>query len=118
MLTNAAFNDVAEHDILWEELRIPFANDWDEPINFYKERYLSLGLVYLHRVVTAKTYDDRYKLLSLELDFDHLFLYKGLKVKQEDDGVPLPKYPVEHRQALINSSFTTDDDIGPFKAWS
>lgn len=99
-------------------MEIPFANDWYDPENCWKEHYLSLGLAYLHQVVVAATYDDRYKLISSNFGIDELSLFAGLKMQDEDDGVTLAEYgSPEEEQKFIIAHLADADDMGPPQAW-
>ena len=117
MLTGPAFNDVAEHDVLWGKLGIPYANDHDEPDNIWKEHYLSLGLDYLYRAATAANYDDRYKLVSPNLGSDELFLFNGLKSQDEDDDVLVIAFNTEEQYKYLKEHLAVDDDNDPFHVW-
>lgn len=46
---------------------------------------LSYGLTYLRRVVEAKTYDERYQLLTPKLGFQQVFLQKWLQWEEESE---------------------------------
>lgn len=81
-LTDAAFNDVAKHDVVWGEKSIPFLGDDSSLPSYHQEHYLSLGLGYLHRFFTASTYDERYQLLDPQLQCLSGFLTAALS---EDD---------------------------------
>jgi len=117
MLTDAAFNDVAEHDVQWGELRIPYANDWFGIDNTWKEHYLSLGLAYLHQAVTAATYDERYKLITSNMGNDEFFLFEGLKRQGDDDAFELSDFGTEEEDKYLKKHLAVDDDSGPFEAW-
>ncbi|MCJ1402995.1 hypothetical protein MMC11_006217 [Xylographa trunciseda] len=116
-LTEIAFNDVAEHDIYWGEWYIPYFDDWDSPENFHKEGYLSLGLSYLHKIVTAETYEQRYDLISPVLRSNDNFLYEGLQTQGEDDGQPLPEYGNDAGQIYVDALLPGSEDFGPVRAW-
>ncbi|MCJ1249618.1 hypothetical protein MMC30_006844 [Trapelia coarctata] len=105
------FNEVAEHDIEWGELSIPFANDWDEPDNVWKEHYLSLGLAYLYRAITAANYEDRYQLISPNLGSDELFLFEGMKSQEEEDDVPLVEFSSDEKDKYFRRHLAVDNGL-------
>lgn len=116
MLTGTAFNDVAEHDVEWGESSIPWLNDESAPDNYYKEHLLSLGLKYLRRLVTASTYQERYKLLELKPEADAL--YSALSVAADAyEDIPLANLTEQERALYIKPQCFKDSDIGPAEAW-
>ncbi|MCJ1391400.1 hypothetical protein MMC18_004264 [Xylographa bjoerkii] len=117
MLTKLAFNDVAEHDIDWGEWEIPYVDDYDAPDNFHKEGYLSLGLSFLHRLVTAETYEQRYALISPALRSNDHFLFEGLQTQGEDDGQPISEYGNDVGQVDVDALLPGSEDLGPVRAW-
>lgn len=113
---SVGFNETAEHDIDWAELSIDPTDYMDG--NPWKQGYLSQGLGFLHRLVTAKTYDDRHAVLSPLKPSDSLFLQDGLRAQGVDDmhdaavrGLrdEAPDYDVP--------ALSVNDDSGPIEAW-
>lgn len=113
-LTCLAFKDVAEHDVLWGKHRIRDGR-------CYKEHCLSLGLAWLHRLATAATYDERYKLLAPETgESKPDFLWKTVAYPQQDaqyNSIELEEFTELTVLDHVNPSFFEDLDIGPFTAW-
>lgn len=121
MLTNLAFNDVAEHDVEWGEWSIPYDEAaYNGTGNPYKQHYLSQGLQYLHKLVTTTDYDKRLDLLNPNLRLNACFLFKGLTTQYETHGPPLyvEDYTDADRERFISKPFFVDHDIGPVKAWN
>ncbi len=115
-LIGVAFNDVAEHDVEWGERSIPWLDDESAPDNYYKEHLLSLGLNYLRRLVSARTYEERYKLLELEPE--DTGLYSGVSVAADAyNGIPLADLTEDERAFYIKPPYFEDSDIGPAEAW-
>ena len=82
-------------------------------------RQLSLGLNYLRRLVTAKTYKERYQLLAPNRRSDFYFLHEGLIASNmvDDDDVELCEYSSEDERRYIHSPILNDPNPGPAKAW-
>ncbi|MCJ1256204.1 hypothetical protein MMC24_004024 [Lignoscripta atroalba] len=115
---SVAFDEVADHDVLWGELMINAELD-SLGDNSWKEHYLSLGLGYIRKLDTASTYDERYALVAPNLGSDIDFLSTALREGDEiDDTIPFSDFDEEkqHRY-LAKSPFTNDDGIGPIDAW-
>ncbi len=112
------FNDVAEHDVDWAELTIPWVGMWGEKDIFHKEGYLLKGLDFIFQLSTASTYDDRHSLLNSH-GSKGSFLYDALTPPRmlQRGGVPLEKYNDEEERNFVNPSFDDDDDSGPAEAW-
>jgi len=110
-----AFNEVTDHDVLWEEIPIGVSLDREETSG-WKEHYLSLGLEFLHRLVLADTYDRRYALLAPNLSRDDLFLDAGLLVRKDDDDDVVSEDNEEGYGHIIELP-TTGGDTGPIEAW-
>ncbi|MCJ1283012.1 hypothetical protein MMC26_002339 [Xylographa opegraphella] len=118
----AVYNEFAAHDIEWGEYQVKYGiYDWHAPENAWKQGTLSLGLNYLRRLVTAKTYEERYQLLAHNHRSDHYFLHEGLVASngddEEDDAIELCQYGSEDERRYIHSPFLNDADPGPAKAW-
>ena len=107
------FNDFALHDVQWGKHRVRIISTYGYPPNFWKEHFLSLGLVFLRRFVAAKTYEQRGQLLDANLDTNELFFYQGCIAQAEF----LFMLSAEERRKAINQQFFHDDDEGPEKAW-
>lgn len=88
----------------------------------YIQHLLSLGLEKLHQIITAETYEERYKLLN-----DHRsdcprarldFLYDALgNVNGPDDKLYLLDFTPEDEHSHIRPAFFDDPDPGPAKIW-
>ena len=115
LLTNPAFNDVAEHDILWGKLRIPWADDCIYPHHPWKERFLVRGLTYIRRLDTASTYAERCTLLDWESPREDLSPSLGLS--ELHGRTYFNKYSPEARDKILNQSCTNDIDAGAKDAW-
>ena len=112
-LTDAAFNEVAEHDVVWGEKSIPFLGDDSSLPSHHQEHYLSLGLAYLHRLFTASTYDERYQLLDPQLQCLSGFLTAALS----EDDLFIEDLTEEERSNRLKPPVVGDPDIGPAEAW-
>ena len=134
-LINLAFNDVAEHDIEWGELRKQWLDEeemqpdsqmerllrqWldEERIrpDPRKEHYLGLGLSYLHRLVLTSDFDDRCHLLKAfkegpERPFSDACW--SITTRHTFERV----YSNGEQYANILAQRTTDGDAGPEEAW-
>ncbi|VUC25572.1 unnamed protein product [Clonostachys rosea] len=117
-IASPAFNDVAAHDITWGNLKI-------EPALFLSsisfQGVLSQGLVKIHAISTAQSYDDRYAQLSS----DHFlarpdFLNRALRLTARsavESASPLSAFSAEDREEYIRPPFFRDPDTGPSDAW-
>ncbi|KAK7216576.1 hypothetical protein V2G26_004579 [Clonostachys chloroleuca] len=117
-IASPAFNDVAAHDVTWGNLKI-------EPALFLSsisfQGVLSQGLVKIHAISTAETYDDRYAQLSS----DHFlarpdFLNRALRLTARsavESTSTLSAFSVEDREEYIRRPFFNDPDTGPSDAW-
>ncbi|KAL9100316.1 MAG: hypothetical protein Q9163_004295 [Psora crenata] len=112
------FNDVAEHDIDWGVHSVPFLNDEDSPQNGYKEAVLSRGLEFLRELITAKTYEDRRRLLY-GTGCDNMFLFKGLSSHVEGGNAPhlAGSDGDDDGGAWSVQAADSEDDDGPIIAW-
>lgn len=72
------FNDIAEHDVDWEYIFVPWANHYGRREIATKESYLSQGLEFLHGVITTRDYWDRWKMISPRIDLDSKFLFHNI----------------------------------------
>ncbi|KAL9122316.1 MAG: hypothetical protein Q9187_001125 [Circinaria calcarea] len=115
---STAFNDVAEHDVVWGEFTVPFQDDYD-PLYNYRDHWLSLGLEYLHRLATASTYNERYELLNPEFKCDSDFLYPAYSEPADDDydEILIADLTEQDRDRILKPPFVKDPDVGPAEAW-
>lgn len=60
-MSHQAFNDVAEHDVVWGASNIEYGQDVALP---GIQALIPLGIVKLREIMKAKTYDERYKTLD------------------------------------------------------
>lgn len=88
-----------------------YEDDENPPDNYYKEHYLSLGLQYLHRLVSANTYDDRYQLMNPELKTEENSLYEAFSEQGDYDDVLIAKLTKEERNAFLRPPFAEDPDV-------
>ena len=109
------FNDVAQHDVDWGECSIPWVGSGR---SFHKEGYLLKGLEYILKLSTARTYDDRHRLLESH-GSEGSFLFDALKPPDllRHNGVPLEEYNDEEEKLYVSPPFDDDDDDGPAEAW-
>lgn len=125
-----AFNDVAEHDIVWGLVSIDFIDLGRSPTLgrecFCREHFLSIGLEYLHHLGSAKTYDERYRLLSPNPlpESDKEFLESALQAEDNEANGPdnwLDEYTPADILLLKNKPFASSGDAerdsGPYEAW-
>lgn len=115
----APFNDVAEHDVDWGELNIPWVDTFGSSEIWWKEGYLLKGLGFICRLSTARTYDDRHSLFTSNRRSRWSFLSEALTRSRVDysDDVPLEEYNDEEERLYVNCPFDEDDDSGPAEAW-
>ena len=112
LLIHEAFDDVAEHDVLWGKHKIGFSPN-------HKEHYVSLGLAWLHKLAIASTYDERYQLLAPETgEQDPDFMRKTI-VGAHDEviAIQLPEVTEHTILNYVRPSFLYEPDTGPFTAW-
>lgn len=112
LLILEAFNDVAEHDVLWGKHNIGFSPN-------HKEHYVSLGLAWLHKLAIASTYDERYQLLAPETgEQDPDFMTKTIAgAHDEVSSIQLPEVTEHTILNYVRPSFSYEPDRGPFTAW-
>lgn len=109
---NTAFNDVAAHEVEWGERNIS-VHEWS-----YIESFLSLGLGFVHRVVEAKTYEERFETLRLELSMDIDFLTHTLNEEDfENADKNVGDLTEEERGVILHPQFFPDPDPGPAEIW-
>jgi len=77
------------------------------------------GLQFLREVITAKTYEDRYRLLDSKYGFTASEFTSTTRrfLNPEDDGVPLEHCDRELLDATLGTPFMEDSDPGPAQAW-
>ena len=128
LLIHPAFNDVAEHDIVWGERSVPYSNMSERDDNDYIEWCLSFGLEWLHKVVTASTYDERYQMFLPNLSTNHDFI---VPILYHMDTLPLPALDSfeafddrtlgalseEDQLKILSAQFADESDRGPLKVW-
>ncbi|KAF2105204.1 hypothetical protein BDV96DRAFT_695014 [Lophiotrema nucula] len=112
-----AFNDIAENDIAWGYNRIECDDERD---CIFIQALLSHGLEKLRRIMMAKTYETRYKLLNSgeypESRFP--FLYEALKhANRADHAVYLSDFSPTVERTHIKRPFFDDSDTGPADIW-
>ena len=121
MLTCLAFEDVAEHDVLWAKHRIQSGISYQFPGRSYSEHCLSLGLAWLHKLATAATYEERYRLLAPETgEPESSFIWKTVAYPQENaqyTSIELSEFTELTVLDHVEPSFSEDPDVGPFTAW-
>lgn len=112
------FNDVAEHDVNWGELHIPWVDTFGSDEIWHKQGYLLKGLEFIFQLVTATTYDDRHSLLSNK-GSGGSFLSDALTPPSalHHDGIPLEEYNDEKERMFVSPQFDDDLDSGPAEAW-
>ena len=106
-LTLSAFQDVAEHDVEWGELKVKWHYHRLQ-YNPWKEHYLSRGLSYLRQLFDAQTYDDRCRLLKPQGK-------KRLGVPLAQQEV-LVRFTKEEEYERLGVKSPIDSDKGPEKA--
>lgn len=113
------FNDVAEHDVDWGELSIPWVDTFGSDEIWWKGRYILKGLEFIFQLVTARTYDDRHSLLMSNQKSGGSFLSDALTTSRvlHSDGVPLEEYNDEEERLYVSHPFDKDHDSGPAEAW-
>ncbi|KAI9876672.1 MAG: hypothetical protein M1830_005987 [Pleopsidium flavum] len=113
---SVAYDEVAEHDVQWGEDMIDVTYDW-KCHSFSKEGYLSQGLEFLHRVVSADTYDERYAVLASVVRSDDRFLDAGLQEQGECDDYNGSEQSSEEDHDSDIPVLSANDDSGPTEAW-
>ncbi|KAI9775732.1 MAG: hypothetical protein M1839_000934 [Geoglossum umbratile] len=113
-----AFNDIAEHDIVWGKFNVRFGDRIDSP---YIQHLLSFGLQKLHQISTAETYEARHTLLYSRYgpEVTINFLYEALRLANKADGLgdPFPGFTLENQRTLAKAPFFRDPDTGPADVW-
>lgn len=124
---------MANHDIMWGLQKIDFIDYGPSPpmerASFCREHFLSIGLEYLYRLGSARTYDERYNLLSTNAvpESDNLFLESALQAKTNESDGPnycLDEYTPDDILLLKNKPFASssggdndENSSGPYEAW-
>ncbi|EPE32081.1 hypothetical protein GLAREA_12163 [Glarea lozoyensis ATCC 20868] len=110
--------DVIAHDVHYGGLEIDYlSRDFD---NFSMQRLISRGLAFIHRVVLASSYEEKYTLISGEMfTKDGANLSDAFQWRVDNRGVEktLDEYTEQEIQALVPRIDPHDTDQGPFKAW-
>ncbi|KAF2795333.1 hypothetical protein K505DRAFT_302244 [Melanomma pulvis-pyrius CBS 109.77] len=115
-----AFNDVAEHDIDWGAVRVDYGDDISTGFIQYA---LSMGLVKIHQIITAQTFEARRKLLrsddKIYPNFNLEFLFDCLEHASRNglNHTPLQRYTTEDNATHLRKPFFDDPDSGPESCW-
>jgi hypothetical protein len=113
------FVDIAAHNDIWPKCDIEQYSEMDSS---YIQYLLSLGLETLHQLFTAKSYEERYALLSDVCPpriYLPEFLYLGLRycANESDVTIWLNELTADEIAIYIKSPFFPDPDIGPRHIW-
>ena len=114
------FNDVAEHDVEWGELRVPWVHHHGRQVVAVKEYYLSLGLEFLHEVIGLTNYWDRWKILFNRIWSDYSFLFYNLLFAGTNNKLMLGTnegVTEIAKRFSVGSTSDFDNDGGPIHAW-
>ena len=113
-----AFNDIAEEDMAWGAFEVNIA---DELGSGYVQHLMSLGLVCIHEIAAAKTYEDRYSVIYDVYPNSNLeFLHEPPgRSNEHDDGLYLCDYKQADEERLDRhyAPFFHEQDPGPERAW-
>ncbi|KAF2745517.1 hypothetical protein M011DRAFT_488120 [Sporormia fimetaria CBS 119925] len=113
-----AFNDVAEHDILWGVIHVESIEFVDNFDTGHIQHVLSLGLQKLRLISMTAAYKERYELLEGSKPvYRSMFLHEALTILPDPAGDMIF---TETTAAEIRNQLTTffvDSDGGPFEAW-
>ncbi len=114
-LINLALNDAGQ-PLVGQVLRRTLFGGRKDPAGC-----LSLGLAFLHRIILAKTYNERYQLLSrrrlAQEDSLHVALADYFIESGRFRPLPLSDMTVAQQRLLIRRQVADDDDHGPKDAW-
>ncbi|KAI0967016.1 hypothetical protein F4678DRAFT_447161 [Xylaria arbuscula] len=113
-----ASRDVLAHDIEFGELSIDYITNGPE--NPWKQRWISQGFGFIHKLEQATSYDEQQILLSSTSVSGQVELHEALtKSCESDDGnyEILENYSQEEIKALEPRQDNEDEDDGPFIAW-
>ena len=77
--------------------------------------FLSLGLEKLHEIVTATSYESRYKLMYKKHPYERPFLFKELERAHPRTSHQFTGHVLQHH---VVTPFFDDPDTGPVDAWS
>ena len=113
----SAFNDVAEHDVAWGDLSVPWVDDYSFDYYGYKDYILSCGLKFIRKVIETTEYKQRYKLLDKNGRgcWDD-FLIDGLRTQSFDDPLQIDIIGLSNEQVetyITKPWFIDDKDPGP-----
>ena len=113
------FTDVAKHDVDFGELSIPWVETFGRGELFYKEGYLLKGLDFIFQLSTARTYDERHRLLLSGQDCEGSFLSNAMSPPRvlPYQSVTLEEFFEEKEAVFVKSPFGDDNESGPAKAW-
>ncbi|KAL5365793.1 hypothetical protein BJX96DRAFT_159767 [Aspergillus floccosus] len=116
------FNEIAAHDVVWGSRGIVFG--YNEAWEFdygatHITALLSEGLPFLAEVITADSYEERYRLLTPKATRIAIFLPSDVQDifhSDIDERVSLKDYTAEQLKSLEGSK-RSDTDPGPAEAW-
>ncbi|KAK2748554.1 hypothetical protein FQN57_000689 [Myotisia sp. PD_48] len=119
---NEPFKDVASHDIEWGDFYIEWLDD--EPSDYlsgicnWKLNFLASGIEFLHSLIGAKTYKERWMLLNSRRKSRLNFLHEALNLTQHPSRALLArKYNMEFINCYSERPCSVDRDRGPYKTW-
>ncbi|KAK1147224.1 hypothetical protein N8T08_001963 [Aspergillus melleus] len=112
------FNDIAEHDIEWgiSGYRLSAVRSLGLRMGL---TYSKHWLAFLHKVMKAETYDERYRLLTPVAPSILTFLpcdLASMMTSDIDDTLPLEDYSQEQIQPYLTPD-APEPDPGPREAW-
>lgn len=114
------FDDVARHDVVWGEHRVPYANG---PASTHIQHVLSLGLEALYHVITAKSWEDKRDALCVrEMPPGRSlhFLHDPLENLRGEPAAIISDEGIDDEDLRMMSDqppFCGDGDAGPEKIW-
>lgn len=116
-----SFNDVAEHDVAWGGVYIPYGENLGDG---FLQHVVSLGLLNIFDIYVAKDYAARHQVFCRvyrskypSQNTEHL--WEGLRCANTGEicHVRLHSFTPEDEARHIRPSFYNDPDPGPEKAW-
>ncbi|KAI0383085.1 hypothetical protein F5Y04DRAFT_287634 [Hypomontagnella monticulosa] len=113
-----ASRDVLAHDVEFGELGIDYIRTGDS--NYFRQIWLSQGVDFIHRLMSASSYEVGKALLHSAFDVGSADLIDALTTPLEIDlngGMPLCDYSDGELEALFPPPENRDIDKGPFKVW-
>ncbi|PGG95923.1 hypothetical protein AJ79_09811 [Helicocarpus griseus UAMH5409] len=103
------FVDMAEHDVEWGKLTVPYDIEYVLELQPYLSNTLSLGLADIHRLVIATNYEERHQLLSGHETGIYNFLWDAMWIRRDNE--------CDRCVYQKGKSSTDDPDPGPYNAW-